>query len=220
MYAGANLRKSSTSGAEADAKGWGGYVGVAGSFKDLPWKPYFDLSVWYLSGDEDGSASGNDDDEGFISHGNTNRTMIYENLDYGFGLSSNYTKIQLTWGFEPPMSKLFAAFEDYTSEITLAWYKANSTDKYQDNTRQGLPSAANGLPKDASEDLGIELDMKTTYNVTEDLTVVWGSAYLFGSDFVEDNFSTPNSQHGGWAGRTRKGQHNGQMTYFVVELEF
>lgn len=197
-------------GSEADANGWGMYVGGNFHWDDHAWKPYVDVSFWYMSGDEDGSGD-SDDNEELQIWGNHNKSYIIENIDYGYGINTNYHALKIGAGVTGPEKDMF---EDWNFDLMFAWYQVTETDKYADNTQEGL--FVDPVVGSASDDLGIELDLTATYRYSDNLTFTWGAGFLFGSDFIADNYTTTDQE----TGLVDDGDDSGVLLFFDVTLKF
>jgi hypothetical protein len=178
---------------EANADGWAFNVGFRVDGHQFSWKPWVDVSFWWLTGDENGGDEGDDDDEEFHVYGNHNGGYIVEGIDYGYGINTNYHALKIRAGVTGPESD--EMFSRWSFELFFGWYQVNETDKLRDNSDNALFNTTDNpiFREEASDDLGIELDLTAKYRYSDDLTFTWGVAWLFGSDFIEDNFTATNN---------------------------
>jgi len=122
------------------------------------WRPFFDISYWWISGDKNPHDTKNQD---FIAYEDIDSTLVMEEDRYGLDLDTNYWALKLSAGYNPhknvEFSVLYALFQrarDYT----------------------------------AKDKIGNEVDIVIKWHYTVALTfrfgigVVWDSSYLLGDD--------------------------------------
>ncbi len=160
---------------EVDHEAYAGIVGLKYTF-DHEIKPWFDLSFTYVSGDDgDISTNGNtgpDTNHDFISYEDNDATMILEENHFGLDVDSNYWKIQGEMGITVSLDRQ----DDFHISTLLAWAEVA-----HGPTRRGINHGANGLELDDDEEdeLGLEWNVKMTWNYTESLDFSIGFAWLF-----------------------------------------
>ncbi len=169
---------------EIDHEAYAGIVGLMYTF-DHELKPWVDLGFTYVSGDNadistNGSTIHPDTNHDFVSYEDNDATMILEENHFGLDIDSNYWKIQGEMGFSASLDRP----DDFHVRTTLAWAELNHLP-----TRRGINPGANGLfgggGDDEAKELGLEWDLKLTWNYTESLDFGLGFAWLFTS---EDGF--------------------------------
>lgn len=142
---------------DIDHSGLALYLGARYNFK-VNYKPWIDLSFWYLSGDDPASAT---DADGWFNLGHLNQTLIVENQEYGFGAGfndNNYWTIRLEGGLAPTdNTTVMASFNMFTLVEVLAG---------------------------ADDAMGIEFDLKGTYAYTSDLSLALGFGVFMPDDGV------------------------------------
>lgn len=179
-----------TSNEEIDHSAYAGVLGLKYTF-DHEIKPWIDASWTYISGD-DGDIGTNDTtnnpdpNHDFISYEDNDATMILEENEFGLDLDSNYWKLQFDMGFTVSLDRQ----DDFHFTTSVAWAELNHVPD-----RAGVAPGSNNLFDDNDggsgddddddndyNDLGVEWDIKMTWNYTESLDFTIGWAWLFTGD--------------------------------------
>lgn len=192
-----------------DQSAWAGYVGTAYNFES-DYKPYLDLSFWYLTGDEgDVDDTGTIENEDFVSYECNKSSMILEDSTFGLDVDSNYWAIKLQGGFTTTtgLKKDDLAFTLFYGFFQLV----------EEPNRMFMGAAA--LDRDIEKDLGNEVDLKVAWTYNESLSFTFGAGWLFGADFFGDR-TTPAQTLAGIAGGYETGEDNMQLYTFTTELTF
>ncbi len=159
---------------EIDHEAYAGIVGLKYTF-DHNLKPWVDVSFTYISGDDgDISTDGNngpDTNHDFVSYEDNDATLILESNDFGLDVDSNYWKIQGEMGISASLDRE----KDFKVRTLLAYAETAHSP-----TRRGIAPGANGLELD--DELGLEWDVRMTWNYTESLTFGVEFAWLFTGD--------------------------------------
>ncbi len=177
---------------EIEHEAYAGIVGFKYTF-DHEIKPWIDIHYTYISGDSgdistNGTTQSPNTNHDFVSYEDNDATMILEENHFGLDLDSNYWKIQGDMGFTVSLDRQ----DDFHVMTTLAWAELNHLP-----TRRGIAppgsAGANGLwgnddngsdddDDDDHTELGLEWDVKMTWNYTESLDFNIGFAMLFSGD--------------------------------------
>ena len=140
---------------------FGGYVGIryeakpteeSGAFTH--WRPYFDISYWWISGDKNPHDKRNQD---FLTYEDVDTTLILEEDRYGCDLDTNYEALKLIVGCKP------------RSEVRIYIVFANFR-RARDYT--------------AKDRIGRELDFVIKWQYTEDLSLKFGLANVWQADYM------------------------------------
>ncbi len=140
-------------------------------------KPYVDLSMWNLSGDNGEIDSDNED---FISYENVQSTLIMEGNLLGLDLDSNYNAIKLEAG----ITTQFDINKDGTGEevtIKLLYGTFSLTEKPEKVGRIATQVDRLGI----DDALGSEIDIVATLKYSDSLSFTFGIGMVSGADFFE-----------------------------------
>jgi len=140
-------------------------------------KPYVDLSLWNLSGDNGEIDSDNED---FISYENVQSTLIMEGNLLGLDLDSNYNAIK----FEAGITTQFDINKDGTGEevtIKLLYGTFSLTEKPEKVGRIATQVDLLGI----DDSLGSEIDIVATLKYSDSLSFTFGIGMVTGADFFE-----------------------------------
>jgi len=151
-------------------------------------KPYFDLSYWYLSGDD---GDPNEDNEDFVSYENVQSTLILEDNLLGLDLDSNYTAIKLEAGIT---TSLDVNSDGQAEEIALKLLYG-MFDLNEEPDRVGItlvPPMPVNTPAlvGIDDDLGTEIDITATLKYTDNLSFTLGMGIVSGADFFDSGADT------------------------------
>lgn len=196
---------------QAGADGLAFRIGFEGTYDAHEYKPWYNFSYVSFSGDEDANTRGVDDMEGFITQSaGLQRFLILEEKRHGLWFRTNYWILGLLGGIDIPDTP-------WTFSGGLALAEVDTADKVLNATTQGNMMAAAGQPKDASSDLGFEIDLCLKYMYSEDLTFTLGLGYLSGCGFNEESNTNVKSN---MDPTVSDGEDSALMLKFTVSLEF
>lgn len=140
---------------------FGGYAGLRFSYEKSPWKPYVDVSAWYISGDDDAPDRTTNHD--FVSYEDVDDAIILEDNDYGMDIDSNYWAIKFKTGINlKPLTK-----EELRLDVFFGHFQALD------------------VGPNHSKNLGEEIDIRLTWEYSSDLTFSLVGGYLFHSRFLQ-----------------------------------
>ncbi len=140
----------------------GGYVGTKFTYQKSEWMPFFDISFWYISGDDGDSKRKENHD--LVTYEDIDSTIILEDNDYGMDIDSNYWAIKFKTGVSlKPITKEEMRFE-------VLYTHARALD----------------VGKGKSKAMGDELDFRLTWEYTSDLTFSIVAGFLFNSSYCKD----------------------------------
>ncbi|WP_372370479.1 hypothetical protein [Candidatus Uabimicrobium sp. HlEnr_7] len=142
---------------------FGGYLGTRFSYEKSDWKPFVDVSVWYVSGDDDDPDRDKNSD--LVTYEDIDSTLIVEENDYGLDIDSNYWAIK----FQSGISLKPLTSEEMRLEILYAHFEAIDT-------------------TGSSGHIGEEIDLRLVWEYSSDLTFVLAAGILFNSTFFKDAF--------------------------------
>ncbi len=138
-----------------------GYFGIRYEMKPTEksgpfarWRPYFDISYWWISGDKNPHDRRNQD---FLTYEDVDTTMILEEDRYGCDLDTNYEALKLIVGCKPH------------SKVRIYLVFANVR-KARDYT--------------AKDRIGREIDLVIKWQYTEDLSFKFGLANVWQADYM------------------------------------
>ncbi len=143
---------------------FGGYAGARYSYEASEWKPFVDVSFWYISGDDDDPNSSKNRD--LVTYENIDSTLIVEENDYGFDIDSNYWAVKFKSGIS--LEPLFD--EQVKLEVLYAHFEA--------------VDEAGGK----SGRIGDEVDLRVIWEYSPDLTFSLAAGLLFNSKFLKEVF--------------------------------
>jgi len=140
---------------------FGGYMGIRYETKPTGrsgpfarWRPYFDISYWWISGDKNPYDKRNQD---FLTYEDVDTTMILEEDRYGCDLDTNYEALKLIVGCKPH------------SKVRMYIVLANVR-RARDYT--------------AKDRIGREIDLVIRWQYTEDLSFKFGLANVWQADYM------------------------------------
>lgn len=189
-----------------DQSAWAGYLGGRYNF-DTEYKPYIDLSFWYISGDDgDVDDSGGIDNEDFVSYEYVNSSMIMEDSTFGLDVDSNYWAVKFEGGFTTTTG---LRPDDLAFRLFYGFFQLN-----EEPDRVGLAMGGPGL--EIEDDLGHEVDFNITWTYNESLSMNFGAAWLWSADFFGDR-TGPTSMN---TGAYETGDDNMQLYTFTTDLTF
>jgi hypothetical protein len=158
---------------------WAFYIGGKYTFNESTAKPWIDLSVWYIGGDDGDIGDDSPTNKDFLSYENNNATMIIEDSLLGLDIDSNYWKIMLDLGASFKLHEE----NDFVINLTWAWFQL-----IDEPNRVGLPepTAATVAGNDTwniDDDLGHEIDLKFSWAYSKQCTFALNFGFLFSGDF-------------------------------------
>ncbi|MFH1680027.1 MAG: alginate export family protein [Candidatus Eisenbacteria bacterium] len=187
-------------GKRIDQKAYGGYVGGRYEFES-EWKPYLELSFWYLTGDD---GQRDDDNEDFVSYENVNDAMIIEGSLLGLDVDSNYWALKLKGGITTSLDKP----EDFDVAVFYGHFQTT-----EDVDRAG--TFTNDVAhSNIDQNLGDEIDLAATWRYSESLTFELKAGFLFNGDFWGNKPAT------GFVGGYASGDDSMQLYTFTTDLKF
>ncbi|BBM82795.1 hypothetical protein [Candidatus Uabimicrobium amorphum] len=142
---------------------FGGYLGTRFSYEKSDWKPFVDISMWYISGDDDDP--NRDKNSDLVTFEDIDSTIIVEENDYGLDVDSNYWAVK----FQSGISLKPLTSEEMRLEILYAHFEAIDT-------------------TNTSRHIGEEIDVRVVWEYSSDLTFVLAAGVLFNSTFFKDVF--------------------------------
>jgi len=144
---------------------YGGYLGFKWSLEAVETKPFIDVSVWYLSGDDNDPHRKKNND--LITYEDIDSTLIIEDNNYGLDIDSNYWAVKFKTGLTlTPITK-----EEMRLDLIYAHFQAVDAD-----------------PK-SSKRIGDEIDIRLTWEYSPDLIFSVAAGYLFNAYYLEDHFN-------------------------------
>jgi hypothetical protein len=155
---------------DQDAFAW--YLGFELSLKDITYEPYFGMSYWFFSGDDDPQDG---DQENFIKYGTIKETLIVEESNYGMNLDTNYNVWRLVGGFHPR--------EDV--QVEAGYHIFHVSQSEFDSSLINFPSSSPTI--DTESDLGEEFNVKVRWEYTEDLVFTLSGALFWPGAYITDN---------------------------------
>ena len=145
---------------------FGGYLGIRYEVKPTEksgpfarWRPYFDLSYWWISGDKNPYDRRNQD---FLTYEDVDTTLVLEEDRYGCDLDTNYEALKVIIGCKPH------------TKVRLYMVFANIR-KARDYT--------------AKDRIGREIDFVIRWQYTEDLSFRFGLGYVWQADYMLGGFA-------------------------------
>jgi len=139
--------------------------------------PYFDVSGWFLSGDE---GDPHEKSQDFISFESVNTTLILES-DLGFDIDCNYFAVKAEIGTHFP-----GKAKDVSIQIKGGFFN--------------LVQAPLGAVDPDEKALGIEVDAMLTWAVSETSELFLGGGALIGAKFFEVQYGTEDMAFMGMVG--------------------
>ncbi len=148
-----------------DHLAFGGYIGTKIGWEKSDWKPFIDVSIWYLSGDDNNSKRKKNND--IVTYEDIDSTLILEENDYGLDIDSNYWAIKFKTGVNlKPITK-----EEMRLEVLYGHF--------------GVIDA----PSHYSKYLGDEIDIQLIWEYSSDLVFKLSGGYLFNSRYLKSFFN-------------------------------
>jgi hypothetical protein len=147
-------------------------------------RPYLDISYWRISGD---TGDVNEENGDFMSMENVDTLLILEGDELGFDIDCNYWAIKAEIGFRLP-----SALNAISIRITGGFFSLLNTPKditYMNDPAALYPSYAQEFDPDTRKDLGIEVDLRIAWEVSEEAKIFLAGGMLFNSTVLE-NLST------------------------------
>jgi hypothetical protein len=167
------------------------YGGFGGIRIQAPWhefRPYFEISGWYMSGD-DGNPRRNDGvrrstNRDMLTLENNNDTLIIEGSQIGFDIDTNYLALK---------AKAGVTWKQLEFSAVGGWFRLN---RKPDPTfyAAALPLAeqqkiANGGVGEFDDQLGVEADLTITWRPTDTVAIWLTGGMLFGSGLLDDLYN-------------------------------
>lgn len=143
---------------------FGGYLGTRFSYEESMYKPFVDLSFWYLSGDDNNPNRKKNND--LVTYEDIDSTLIMEENDYGLDIDSNYWAIKFKTGIHlSPLVK-----EEMRLEILYAYFRAIDVAPGQ------------------SRRMGDEIDVRVIWEYSPDLVFSLSAGVLMNSRYLKNAF--------------------------------
>lgn len=143
----------------------GGYGGFRFTNTSNRWKPYIDVSAWYVSGDDDDPNANTNHD--LVTYESINSTLIMEENDYGLDVDSNYWAVKIQGG----ISLFPLAGEELRLDILYAHFETIDS------------------PPHRTHRLGEEIDVRLLWEYTSDLKFSVATGVLWDSQYFEEVFT-------------------------------
>ena len=147
-----------------DHLAFGAYVGTKFKYENSDFKPYADLSFWYISGDDDDPKRHKNND--FVSYEDIDSSLIMEENDYGLDVDSNYWSIKFKTGMK--LNPIFN--EEMRLELLYGHFRA-------------IDSAPG-----RSKRMGDEIDVRVVWEYSPDLVFSLAAGFLFNSRYMDQLF--------------------------------
>ena len=142
----------------------GTYLGMRFKYQKSPWRPFVDVSWWYLSGDDDDPNA--DTNHDLVTYEDIDSTLVVEENDYGLDLDSNYWAIKFQTGVS--LAPLFK--EEIRLSVLYAHFRAIDV----------MPGRSRGI--------GDEIDIRLTWEYSPDLVFSLAAGFLFNSRYLNQAF--------------------------------
>jgi hypothetical protein len=138
----------------------GTYGGFKFAYQASPFKPFLDVSAWYISGDDDDPSAKKNRD--LVTYENIRSTLIMEENDYGLDVDSNYWAVKIEGGVSlTPLLK-----EEVRLKLLYAHFETIDA------------------PPHRTHRLGEEIDVRLSWEYSSDLSfalntgILWNSAHF------------------------------------------
>ncbi len=149
---------------DQDHLAFGAYLGTRFSYEESKYKPFVDISFWYISGDDNDPDRKKNND--LVTYEDIDSTLIVEENDYGLDVDSNYWAIKFKTGVHLyPLVK-----EEMRLEVLYAYFHAID--------------AAPGR----SRRMGDEVDIRLIWEYSPDLVFALSAGVLMNSRYLKDIF--------------------------------
>ena len=143
---------------------FGGYAGFRYMIRDSKYKPYLDVSFWYISGDDDDPDRRKNND--LVSYEDIDTTIIMEENDYGLDIDSNYWAVKVRAGLS--LKEIFK--EEVDLDILYAHFEAVDA------------------PPGITHRMGEEIDIRITWQYSSDMFFHVTAGILFAGDYFDEYF--------------------------------
>lgn len=152
---------------EIDQQAWAGVMGARMAFEEYPCKPWVDLSVTHVSGDDGDQTKDNED---FVSYESIGDTLILEDSLWGLDVDTNYVATKLQVGAVQGIQR--------ADDFKIKW--VSGLFRMAEKVDYGNPAI------NVHRDLGWENDLELHWDYTDALSFTLTAATLFGGKFWAD----------------------------------
>ncbi|MBI3269825.1 MAG: hypothetical protein HYZ53_12440 [Planctomycetes bacterium] len=170
-----------------DHESWMLHAGLKYTF-DMSVKPWVEVSGAYVDGDDGDVDDDDNENNDFVSYENNNETLILEDSTFGLDVDSNYWKIALGLGITASLDHQ----DDFKWGLTWTYAEVATTPDRVGRTTVlnralGVGDANNVDSRtdlvDVDDQLGHELDWRTTWHYSESLSFNFNAGWLIDPEF-------------------------------------